>query len=182
MFPLCLRAPNNEQTKTDDVHHALTSITNETNFRVSHGQTRYYSTSCLFLSTLNQLGKHVDIFSSKDEIQTLTQVLNITSIIRNQEMIIEHPNPVFGASTDISYLKYSTSYLLIHIQKHETVNSVESGTAEEWVDCRKARYHIRMNNELIAWGHAKKEKRDLQVHLCEQMQVGEHDLCRHKGN
>jgi hypothetical protein len=96
VFPLCLRAPNNEQTKTDDVHHALTSITNETNFQVSHGQSRYYSTSCLFLSTLNQLGKHVDIFSSKDEIYTLTQVLNITSIICNQEMIIEHPNPVSG--------------------------------------------------------------------------------------
>jgi hypothetical protein len=40
----------------------------------------------------------------------------------------------------LSYLKYCTSYLLIHIQKHETLNSVKWGTAEEWVDCRKARY------------------------------------------
>jgi hypothetical protein len=96
VFRLCLRAPNSEQTKTDYVHHALTSITNETNFRVSHGPTAYYFTSCLFSSTLNQLAKPVDIFSSKDEIHTLTQVLNITSIILNQEMIIEHPNPVLG--------------------------------------------------------------------------------------
>jgi hypothetical protein len=93
---ICLRAHNNEQTKTDDVHHALTSITNETKFWVSHGPTTYYSTSCLFSSTLYQLGKHVDIFSSEDEMHTLTQVLNITSIILNQEMIIEHANQVLG--------------------------------------------------------------------------------------